>query len=591
MVVLAVATWAGARLAAPVPRSAALALVVGALLLRRPVLFTLATAALASGCAAVALSGLVGALPDRVDGPVTLLTDPAPTASGQRVEVRAGTHHLEAWARGAAAGALVDRLGGERVWVVGRVRPAPDAADWRVARHLAGVLEIESVSRWSPGDPASQAANRLRRTLATGAAGLDDDTRALFAGFVLGDDRGRSALVTDDFRGAGLTHLLVVSGQNVAFVLALADPVVRRFGLTGRLAATLAVLAAFALVTRFEPSVLRASAMAAVAVAAATWGRDASGLRVLALAVVALVLVDPLLVRSLGFQLSVAASLGIVALGRRLADRLPGPEWLRAPVAVSLAAQLGVGPLLLAAFGRLPVVAPLANLLAVPAAGPISTWGLTAGVVAGVVPAWSGGLHLPTRVLVGWVAGVARLAVRLPLGQLGPLGFAAVVALGAAALLARGRSRPALTRLALLALVAVLLAPAIRLHTVEPAAQVDVAADAALWRSEGRALVVLGGRVREDDLLAGLRERGVDRLDVIVCRTPAASLVVVVRDLQRRYGRAVVLAPEGSPVVGAEPPPEGATVAVGGLLASIAVEPDRLTVVVEPSGGVDGGSV
>lgn len=251
MVVLAVATWAGARLAAPVPRSAALALVVGALLLRRPVLFTLATAALASGCAAVALSGLVGALPDRVDGPVTLLTDPAPTASGQRVEVRAGTHHLEAWARGAAAGALVDRLGGERVWVVGRVRPAPDAADWRVARHLAGVLEIESVSRWSPGDPASQAANRLRRTLATGAAGLDDDTRALFAGFVLGDDRGRSALVTDDFRGAGLTHLLVVSGQNVAFVLALADPVVRRFGLTGRLAATLAVLAAFALVTRF----------------------------------------------------------------------------------------------------------------------------------------------------------------------------------------------------------------------------------------------------------------------------------------------------------------------------------------------------
>ena len=39
---------------------------------------------------------------------------------------------------GAAAGALVDRLGGERVWVVGRVRPAPDAADWRVARHLAG---------------------------------------------------------------------------------------------------------------------------------------------------------------------------------------------------------------------------------------------------------------------------------------------------------------------------------------------------------------------------------------------------------------------------------------------------------------------
>lgn len=591
MVLLAVATWVGARAALPVPRSIALVLVVATLLLRRPVLFTLATAALASGCAAVALAGLASPLPDRIDGPVTLLTDPAPTASGQRVEVRAGPHHLEAWARGAAAGALVDRLGGERIWVVGRVRASPDAADWRVARHLAGVLEIASVSRWSPGDPASQAANRLRRTLATGAAGLDDDTRALFAGFVLGDDRGRSALVTDDFRGAGLTHLLVVSGQNVAFVLALADPVVRRFGLTGRLVATLAVLAAFALVTRFEPSVLRASAMAAVAVAATTSGRDASGRRVLSLAVVALVLVDPLLVRSLGFQLSVAASLGIVALGHHLAARLPGPVWVRVPVAVSLAAQLGVGPLLLAAFGHLPVVAPFANLVAVPAAGPISTWGLTAGVLAGVLPATAGVLHLPTRVLVGWVAGVARVAVGLPLGQLGPVGFVAVVGLGAALLLARSRGRRPLARLAALALAAVLLAPAIRLRALEPATRVDVTTDAALWRSQGRALVVLGGRVREEDLLAGLREHGVDDLDVIVCRTAAASLVVVVRDLQRRYGRAVVVAPEGSPVVGAEPPPDGATLAVGGLVASIAVEPERLSVTVEPSRGVGGGSV
>ncbi len=64
-----------------------------------------------------------------------------------------------------------------------------------------------------------------------------------------------------------------------------------------------------------------------------------------------------------------------------------------------------------------------------------------------------------------------------------------------------------------------------------------------------------------------------------------------VGDAAAQAQRAVVLAPEGSPVVGAEPPPKGATVAVGGLLASIAVEPDRLTVVVEPSGGVDGGSV
>src|SRR5436189_94520 len=83
-----------------------------------------------------------------------------------------------------------------------------------------------------------------------------------------------AADVTDDFRGAGLSHLLAVSGQNVAFVLALAGPMLRRLGLRVRLPATIAVIAFFALVTRFEPSVLRASAMAALAVTASTMGRD-----------------------------------------------------------------------------------------------------------------------------------------------------------------------------------------------------------------------------------------------------------------------------------------------------------------------------
>ena len=591
VVALAVATWSGARLAVPVPRALALVLVIAALVARRPLALTLGSAALASGLAAAALAGLAGPLPARFEGPVTLLTDPAPTAAGQRVEVRAGGRHLEAWARGGAAGALVDRLGGERVWVSGRVRPSPDGADWRVARHLAGQLEIEAITRWGPGDPASQAANALRRTLVTGATGLDDDTRALFAGFVLGDDRGRSALVTDDFRGSGLSHLLVVSGQNVAFVLALADPMVRRLGLSGRLLATLGILAGFALVTRFEPSVLRASAMAAVAVTATTWGRDASGVRVLALAVSALVLLDPLLVRSLGFQLSVGASLGIALLSRPLATRLPGPGWVVRPVSVSLAAQLGVAPLLLATFGGLPVVAPLANLVAVPAAGPISTWGLTAGVVAGVVPALADTLHLPTRLLVGWVATVARMAVGLPLGQLGPVAFVGVVGFGAAAAMTRGSRRRGTTAASVGLLVALLLMPAVRLRFADPPTRLALGADAVVWRSEGRTLVELGGRVREADLLAGLREAGVADLDLVVCRTPAASLGPVVVDLRRRYGPVTVLAPEGSPVAGAQAPPDGTEVALGSLLATLDTGDGAIAVVVRPTGGGRGGPV
>ena len=93
--------------------------------------------------------------------------------------------------------------------------------------------------------------------------------------------------------------------------------------------ATLAVVGLFGVVTRFEPSVLRATVMAAIAVTAWMLGRPVSGLRTLALAVTALVLVDPMLVGVLGFQLSVAASAGILVLARPLADHLPGPRLAR----------------------------------------------------------------------------------------------------------------------------------------------------------------------------------------------------------------------------------------------------------------------
>ena len=125
-------------------------------------------------------------------------------------------------------------------------------------------------------------ANGLRRTLERGAVSLPGQERALFTGFVLGDARGQSQATADDFRNAGLTHLLVVSGENVAFVLALAGPLLRLLGLRGRFVAGLLVLVAFGVLVRWEPSVLRAEAMAALALLASTMGRPASGLRLLA---------------------------------------------------------------------------------------------------------------------------------------------------------------------------------------------------------------------------------------------------------------------------------------------------------------------
>ena len=114
-------------------------------------------------------------------------------------------------------------------------------------------------------------------------------------------------------------------------------------------------------------------------------GRPSSRLRVLALAVTVLLLIDPLLVHSVGFLLSVGACVGIAVLARPLTDLLPGPRGLITPLAVTMAAQVGVAPVLVPVFGGVPVASLPANLLAVPAAGPVMMWGLAAGLPAGVL--------------------------------------------------------------------------------------------------------------------------------------------------------------------------------------------------------------
>ena len=240
----------------------------------------------------------------------------------------------------------------------------------------------------------------------------------------------------EQFRASGLTHHLAVSGENVAFVLALAGPLLRRLGYRGRFAVGLAVLVVFGTMTRWEPSVLRAVAMAGAAMLAGFLGRPASGLRLLVLAAGGLLLADPFLVHSVGFLLSCGATLGIAVLAAPIAARLHGPRALRDPLAVTLAAQVGVAPVLIPVFGELPLASLPANVLAAPLMGPITIGGLVAGTVGGlargVSPVLPALLVGPVVVLVRALEGIAAGAALVPLALDGR-GAIAVVALGCTA--------------------------------------------------------------------------------------------------------------------------------------------------------------
>ena len=385
-------------------------------------------AVLAVASSALGAHAWASAVPRHL-GPYTgwarVAADPATVGRGTRLTLEVHGERFDAWLYGATAGKALQRQAGEVVWVVGERVAAPDPHGFARVRHVVGRFRLSVMADVLPGSPLALAGNRVRGALQrVAAASMSPHDAALFTGLVIGDDTRQPAWMVQQFRRAGLSHLTAVSGQNVAFLLAAALPLLRRLRPWWRWSATVALIGWFMSVTRFEPSVLRAGTMAMLAATAFVLGRDPRPLRLVSLAVVGLVLLDPLLAHSVGFWLSVGATVGVCVAGPWCAARLPGPAWLRLSVGVTVGAQVGVLLPSLLAFGRVPLVSVAANLAAVPVAGFVMLYGLPAGLLASFLPSWAASaVMLPATVGTRWTATVAAVA-----SSIEPSGAAAVVA-------------------------------------------------------------------------------------------------------------------------------------------------------------------
>jgi competence protein ComEC len=269
-----------------------------------------------------------------------------------------------------------------------------------------------------PPSMVQRIAGRVRAGLRDSAAPLPRDEGGLLPGLVDGDTSQLPDVVRDNFRTTGLTHLVAVSGANVAIVAAAAFGLGRalRLGLRGRVLLAATTVASFVVLARPSPSVLRAAVMGALGLAALATGRHRAGVPALAAAVLVLVLADPLLARSDGFALSVLATAGLLLVAPRLRDRFQRllPRWFAESLAVAVAAQLMTTPYIAMRFGRVSVLSVPANLLAAPAV-PLAT-------VLGVVAAAVAPLCLPIARLVtgvayvptAWLTAVAREGAAVP---------------------------------------------------------------------------------------------------------------------------------------------------------------------------------
>jgi len=531
-VAVAIGSVSCAALAPPVPVWFGGGLLVASLVRVRP-------APLAGSiilmCGALGAQAQLGTQPidtGPFEGIVQLTHDPENSGTSTSVLVRTSRGRLRLVASGVVAGRIQSLSAGDRVAVTGRTVALTHVEP---SRHLRGTLVVRSVGQMLDRTPLISAIEALRSSISRGAEVLPDQQRPLYLGFVLGDDRGSSPVVDADLEASGLGHLTVVSGENLTFVLLVFSPLLARVGLRRRFILAFVILVMFAAVTRFEPSILRATAMACVLAVTVRLGRPSSPMRILSLAVVALVLLDPLIVWSLGFRLSLAATTGIVLLARPISRRIPGPRRFALAVAVPVAAQLGVAPIAIPALGAQPLLGVPANVLVEPAAALVMMWGCTAGLLAGVAGtrvAWL--LHRPTELALHWVLSVARF-----IGELPPLrvGIVAVTTMACAAVLVHligGRKRMFLAVGCLIAVGAFAVfgtGPGNHELTDESLAGARVWSTGIPQRST---VVVVDGRVDVGELLVELHIRGLRRIDLLVRSSKAVAAVEAARLLDER---------------------------------------------------------
>jgi competence protein ComEC len=400
----------------------------------------------------------------------------------------------------------VDIEVGTYVLVTGSFQSSPGRINGTV---YAGKISVSRMER-TAGDanPLLWAGNSIRNRVLNHLRDRGP-AAALVSGFLVGAVDQLPEADLDALRLAGISHYVAVSGANVAGFLLLWFIVLGPLGVGGRRRGLLGLVGVvvFAVATRWEPSVVRASLMAGMVLAGRAIGVPIDSWSALGWSGALALLVAPDLTQSVGFQLSVLATAGIMSGG----DLLPGsyPAWLRGSLGPTLAAQVAVTPLLLSAFGAVPLVSPLSNLIAAPLVSVATMLG-GLGTLTGLEPLVAGAVGL-----AGVILDLAHVAAGFP--QLGAAGLLVLVAI---LLAARSiRLRPWLALGAALGLVWAALGGG----SVVPPAVVflDVGqGDASLiLATDGSTILVDAGP--EPPLLASaLRRYGVDRIDLLVVTHP-----------------------------------------------------------------------
>ena len=368
-------------------------------------------------------SQLRSASSEPFNGFARVVEDPVAKFGGTQVVLSIEGKRYLALAHSVAGRRMLLSEAGNVLRVQGVRAPLPSVSVRRYAsRHIVGTFSVTFTDETIfPSSPLYRSANKTRATMLQAALLMPRNDAALFMGLVIGDDRTQPRTMVTAFRESGLSHLTAVSGQNVAFVLTVFGSYINRARTWWRLGLTLFLLVWFVVMTRAEPSVLRASMMAAMSAIAFARGRDLPARKALLYSVGVLLAIDPILVLSIGFWMSSLATGGLIFVTPWIKKLLYGPQWFTDPLSTTLGAQVGVMPVSLLIFSSAPAISLVTNLLAVPVAGFVMLVGMPVAFICGLLITMFGPAvsplcevaMLPVQFGTRWVWWVAAVGERV----------------------------------------------------------------------------------------------------------------------------------------------------------------------------------
>src|SRR3989344_5922471 len=256
---------------------------------------------------------------------------------------------------------------------------------------------------------------------------LPEPQASLLNGIVFGVPFRADYQFYQQLKAVGIVHIVVLSGMNITMLAAIIATLTRQLGKKISVALTIATIVLFILFVGPQPPIIRAGFMGVLSLIGIIYGRKSIALYSLALSAIFIAICWPQWLATISFQLSYAATLGLIIFGRKSVaiaadknDKKPSGliAYLKDELRTSLSAQALTVPLIFYYFRQISFISPVTNVLVAWLIAPLMILGLLTAILGkifwfmGVIPAYM------SYILLTWIVWVVKIFSALPFAYL-----------------------------------------------------------------------------------------------------------------------------------------------------------------------------